>query len=200
MPTIAKPPSGWWQVQVRRKGRQVSETILRRDEARPRSRVADRAVDRNVNPRQHADRAFDPICRMVDLHSDDMAAVGIPPQRSKAATLAMLCAELDGCKVDVLDRERLIRFGRAKFDAFPVLQRVAGLRRMRAMTWAKSMPKWRPMRLIRSFRTGPSPGDGAAVAIRWTGSNRTRWASSFDARPVKSLSPRSETPTPKRLL
>jgi hypothetical protein len=50
MPTIAKLPSGSWRVQVRRKGRYVSETFLRRDDALRWSRLAELSVDRNETP------------------------------------------------------------------------------------------------------------------------------------------------------
>jgi integrase len=50
MPTIAKLPSGSWRAQVRRKGRYVSETFLRRDDALRWSRLAELSVDRNETP------------------------------------------------------------------------------------------------------------------------------------------------------
>jgi hypothetical protein len=46
----AKLPSGSWRAQVRRKGRYVSETFLRRDDALRWHRLAEVSVDRNETP------------------------------------------------------------------------------------------------------------------------------------------------------
>ncbi len=74
MPTIAKLPSGSWRAQVRRKGRYVSETFLRRDDALRWSRVAELAVDRNetpASPRIVRLTKFEPrrVCRRLQLLS-----------------------------------------------------------------------------------------------------------------------------------
>ncbi|WP_298378374.1 hypothetical protein [Azospirillum sp.] len=49
---------------------------------------------------------------MIDLHINDMCAVGKAPRRSKAAVLEMLRQQLGRCNMTSLDRERLIAFGR----------------------------------------------------------------------------------------
>jgi integrase len=51
---------------------------------------------------------------MIDLHIDDMNEVGKPPRRSKSATLEMLHRELGAFRLNELDRERLITFGRRR--------------------------------------------------------------------------------------
>jgi integrase len=117
MPTIAKLPSGSWRAQVRRKGRYVSETFLRRDDAIRWSRVAELAVDRNETPVSSRIARLTKFGELVQLHIEDMTAVGKPPGRSKAATLDMLQRELGAIRINALDRERLIRFGRARSDA-----------------------------------------------------------------------------------
>ena len=96
----------------------VNETFLRRDEALHWSRVAELAVDRNETPVSARIRRLTRFADLVDLHIEDMAAVGRPPQSSKAATLAMLRAELGDCKSGVLDRERLVQFGRARSEGY----------------------------------------------------------------------------------
>ncbi|MGL5010778.1 MAG: hypothetical protein ACRC6I_12925 [Paracoccaceae bacterium] len=89
MPTIAKLPSGSWRVQVRRKGRYVSETFLRRDEALRWSRLAELSVNRNETPVSARIDRITKFGELIKLHVEDMTAVGKPPRRSKAATLDM---------------------------------------------------------------------------------------------------------------
>jgi hypothetical protein len=117
MPTIAKLPSGSWRVQVRRKGRYVSETFLRRDDALRWSRLAELSVDRNETPVSSRIGRLTKFYGLVRLHIEDMTAVGKPPRRSKAATLDMLQRKLGAIKISALDRERLIQFGRARSEA-----------------------------------------------------------------------------------
>lgn len=50
MATYARLGSGSWRVQVRRKGRYVSETFLRREDARKWATDAERQVDRGETP------------------------------------------------------------------------------------------------------------------------------------------------------
>jgi hypothetical protein len=51
---------------------------------------------------------------LIDLHIEDMKAVGRAPGRSKDATLAMLKRELGRLDMDEIDRERLVKFGRKR--------------------------------------------------------------------------------------
>jgi integrase len=117
MPTIAKLPSGSWRAQIRRKGRYVSETFLRRDDALRWSRLAELSVDRNETPISSRNGRLTKFGELVQLHVEDMAAVGKPPRRSKAATLIMLQRELGSIRITMLDRERLLQFGRARSNA-----------------------------------------------------------------------------------
>jgi integrase len=117
MPTIAKLPSGSWRAQVRRKGRYVSETFLRPDDALRWSRLAELSVDRNETPVSSRIGRITKFGELVKLHIEDMTAVGKPPRRSKAATLDMLQRKLGTIKKSALDRERLIQFGRARSEA-----------------------------------------------------------------------------------
>ncbi len=117
MPTIAKLPSGSWRAQARRKGRYVSETFLRRDDALRWSRLAELSVDRNETLVSARIGRLTKFGELVKPHIEDMTAVGKPPQRSKAATLEMLQRELEAIKITALDRERLIQFGRSQSEA-----------------------------------------------------------------------------------
>jgi hypothetical protein len=84
MPTIANLPSGSWRAQVRRKGRYVSETFLRRDDALRWSRLAELSVDRNETQVSSRIGRLTKFGELVRLHIEDMTAVGKPPRRSKA--------------------------------------------------------------------------------------------------------------------
>jgi hypothetical protein len=74
--------------------RYVSETFLRRDEAIRWSRVAELAVDRNEPPVSSRIARQTKFGDLVQLHIEDMTAVGKPLRRSEAATLDMLQREL----------------------------------------------------------------------------------------------------------
>jgi integrase len=114
MATFTRLPSGSWRVQVRRKGHYVSETFLRRDDARLWAIDAERQIDRGETPSESRISRLKTFGELVDLHIDDMCDVGKPPLRSKAATLNMLKRELGKCNMAALDRERVIRFGRER--------------------------------------------------------------------------------------
>lgn len=122
MATIRQLPSGHWQVQIRLKGRQASETFLRHDHAREWASNAESQVDKGRSPSGRRARSAKTFGALIDLHVNDMKDVGKPPQRSKSATLEMLQRKLGALPLPQLDRERLIRFGRdrAKEGAGPV--------------------------------------------------------------------------------
>lgn len=114
MATITKLSSGSWRVQVRRKGRYVSETFLRREDARRWAVEAERQVDRGHMPSSSRIGRLKSFADLIDLHVEDMKEVGKAPGRSKAATLEMLKRELGAAGMGDLDRERLVRFGRRR--------------------------------------------------------------------------------------
>ncbi|MER9874597.1 site-specific integrase [Mesorhizobium sp. M0195] len=116
MATYTKLSSGSWRVQVRRKGRYVSETFLRRDDARRWATETERQVDRGETPTKSRIARLKTFGELIDLHIDDMCDVGKSPRRSKAAALDMLRRHLGKCNIAALDRERLIRFGRDRAD------------------------------------------------------------------------------------
>lgn len=116
MATFTKLSSGSWRAQVRRKGRYLSETFLRRDDARRWAVDAERQIDRGETPTACRVARLKTFGDLIELHIDDMMAVGRSPRRSKAATLEMLRRELGKCNMVALDRERLIRFGHERAD------------------------------------------------------------------------------------
>jgi integrase len=122
MASIRQLPSGNWQAQVRRKGRAVAETFIRKEHARDWAREAESLIDRGKTPVGARTRGLQTFEDLIDLHIEDMKSVKRPPGRTKAATLDMLRRELGALKVNHLDRERIVRFGRkrASVGAGPV--------------------------------------------------------------------------------
>jgi integrase len=122
MANIRQLASGHWQVQIRLKGRKVTETFVRRDHAREWATEAEGQIDRGRSPTGKRARGVKSFGDLIDLHIDDMKEVGKPPGRSKSATLEMLQRELGAFKASELGREKLIKFGRdrAKQGAGPV--------------------------------------------------------------------------------
>jgi integrase len=114
MATFTKLQSGNWRVQVRHKGRYISETFLRKDDARRWALETEVKIDRGETPTRSAIARLSTFGDLIDLHIVDMAAVGKAPRRSKAATLKMLKRKLGRLKWLELDRDRLIKFGRAR--------------------------------------------------------------------------------------
>jgi integrase len=116
MASITKLPSGAYRVQVRRKGRYASETFLRRDDAQKWARQAETLVDQGLPPNRSSVARLHTFGDLADLHIADMCAVGKPPRRSKAATLATLKRDLGKEKIGHLDRHKLIEYGRKRAD------------------------------------------------------------------------------------
>ena len=103
MATINKLPSGGYRVQIRRKGRYASETFHRRDDAHRWARQAETRVDQGLSPNKSSAARLATFGDLVDLHIDDMCAVGKPPRRSKAATLATLKNDLGKERIGHID-------------------------------------------------------------------------------------------------
>ena len=101
--------------QIRRKGRYASETFLRRDDARKWAQ-AETLVDRGLPPNRSSVARLHTFGDLVDLHIADICAVGKPPRRSKAATLATLKHDLGKEKIGHLDRHKLIDYSRKRAD------------------------------------------------------------------------------------
>jgi len=122
MATISKLPSGGYWVQIRRKGRYASETFHRRDDAHKWARQAETRVDQGLPANKSSAVRLATFGDLAELHIDDTCAVGKPPRRSKAATLATLKNDLGKERIGHIDRAMLIEYGRkrAKKGAGPV--------------------------------------------------------------------------------
>lgn len=114
MASILKEKSGTWRVQVRRKGRCLSETFVRYDDAKKWGVDAERQIDRGETPTLSRVGKLRTFGDLIDLHIADMKEVGKPPRRSKAATLKMLKRRLGTRSMTEIDRERLLTFGRER--------------------------------------------------------------------------------------
>ncbi|MDU9006426.1 hypothetical protein [Sedimentitalea todarodis] len=114
MATISKLPSGGYRVQIRRKGRYASETFHHRDGAHKWVRQAETRVDQGLTPNKSSAACLATFDDLVDLHVNDMCAVGKPPRRSKAATLATLKYDLGKERFGHIDRAMLIAYGRKR--------------------------------------------------------------------------------------
>jgi integrase len=122
MAAFNRLPSGYWRVQVRRKGQYASRTFRLKFDAEQWALEAERAIaiGKTVNaPHVDGRTAFGTL---IALHIADMAEVGKAPLRSKAKSLDKLDVALGNVVLGDLTRERLIEFGkaRAKEGAGPV--------------------------------------------------------------------------------
>lgn len=117
MASILKQSSGKWRAQVRRKGRSVSDTFVKHEDAKRWANEAERQIDRGERPAAPRVARAKTFGDLIDLHISDMKDVGRAPKRSKAATLDLLKRELGRISYSDLDREQLIRFGRRRSAA-----------------------------------------------------------------------------------
>ncbi|GAB1717454.1 MAG: integrase [Nitrobacter sp.] len=121
MATFTRLKSGSWRVQIRRKGKYVNETFLRRKDAEEWALDLERRIDRQepANTRSRDVKLFGDL---ISLHRQDLQEVGKKIGRSKNASLNFLDTRLGHLRYGELDRERLIKFGkeRAAEGAGPV--------------------------------------------------------------------------------
>jgi integrase len=114
MASIRRQKSGSWRVQVRRKGRSVSENFIRYEDAKRWAVDAERQIDRGEAPTVSRIGKLKTFGDLIDLHICDMKEVGKAPGRSKDATLRMLKRELGSRGMVEIDRERIVKFGRRR--------------------------------------------------------------------------------------
>ncbi len=114
MATFTKLKSGSWRAQVRRKGKYVNETFLRRKDAEEWALEVERRIDRGETAMAQRSRDTKTIGDLVQLHRDDLQEVGKPIGRSKSASLTLLEHRLGRFRISELDRERVIQFGKAR--------------------------------------------------------------------------------------
>lgn len=122
MATFTRLNSGSWRAQIRRKGRYLNETFLRRKDAEEWALDMERRIDRQEPVVTRRSRDAKLFGDLVALHRQDMEEVGIKVGRSKDFCLVALDETLGHLKITELDRERFIKFGkdRAKEGAGPV--------------------------------------------------------------------------------
>jgi hypothetical protein len=72
MATFTKLKSGSWRVQVRRKGRYISETLLQREDARRWAVDAERQVDCDETPAGSKIARLSAFGDLIDLLIEDM--------------------------------------------------------------------------------------------------------------------------------
>jgi hypothetical protein len=88
--TFTKLNSGSWRAQVRRKGKYVNETFLRRKDAEEWALEVGRATDRGEPAIARTSRDAKTFGDLVKLHREDLQEVGKRIGRSKAASLTFL--------------------------------------------------------------------------------------------------------------
>ena len=116
MATFTKLPSGKWRVQIRRKGRSLSETFQLRKDAELWARRIDREIDLGQKPTPKSVVGVKTFADLIDLHCQDLKEVGKTFGRSKAASLDMLKGRLGKIRLGDLDREMLIEFGKTRAE------------------------------------------------------------------------------------
>lgn len=121
MAAIVKLPSGSWRAQVRRKGRYVTGTFLRRKDADAWALEVERNIDRGVEPNSPEPSSVRTLGSLIDLHIADLVEVGRTIRRTKSATLEALKTSLGATRIQDLKRNKLIEYGktRAKAGAGP---------------------------------------------------------------------------------
>ena len=122
MATFSKLNSGSWRVQVRRKGKYVNETFLRRKDAEEWALEVERRIDRGEPAIARGSRDAKTFGDLIKLHREDLQEVGKRIGRSKGVSLTFLEHRLGRLRIPELDRGRLIQFGkeRAREGAGPV--------------------------------------------------------------------------------
>ncbi|MBB5049062.1 integrase [Rhodopseudomonas rhenobacensis] len=114
MATITKLKSGSWSVQVRRKGKYVNETFLRRKDAEEWGIDIERRIDRQEPATTRKSRNALLFGDLIALHRRDLIEVGKTIRRSKSASLIFLDENLGHLRLSELDRDRLIKFGKER--------------------------------------------------------------------------------------
>jgi len=88
--TFIKLNSGSWRAQVRRKGKYLNETFLRRKDAEEWALEVERRIDRGEPAIARTSRDAKTFGDLVKLHREDLQEVGKRIGRSKAASLTFL--------------------------------------------------------------------------------------------------------------
>jgi hypothetical protein len=120
--TFTKLNSGSWRAHVRRKGKYVNETLLRRKDAEEWALEVERRIDRGEPAIARGSRDAKTFGDLIKLHREDLQGVGKRIGRSKGVSPTFLEHRLGRLRIPELDRGRLIQFGkeRAREGAGPV--------------------------------------------------------------------------------
>lgn len=114
MSSISRLPKGQWRAQVRRKGRYVSQSFVRRKDAEEWALKMERRIDRGESVSKNIPDDLSTFSQLIDLHITDMLEVGKRLRRSKTYSLDKLKVKLGHVRLELLDRERIIQFARAR--------------------------------------------------------------------------------------
>jgi hypothetical protein len=107
---------------VRRKGKYVNETFLRRKDAEEWALQVERRIDRGEPAIARGSRDAKTFGDLIKLHREDLQGIGKRIGRSKGVSLTFLEHRLGRLRIPELDRGWLIQFGkeRASEGAGPV--------------------------------------------------------------------------------
>lgn len=100
--------------QVRRKGKYVNETFLRRKDAEECALEVERRIDRGEPALVRDCRETKTFGDLIQLHREDLLDVVKRIGRSKSASLTFREHRLGRLRIPELDRERLIQFGKER--------------------------------------------------------------------------------------
>ncbi len=105
---------GSWRVQVRRKGKYVNETFLRRRDAEEWALEIERRIHRGEPVLARGSRETKTFGDLIQLHREDAQDVGKRIGQSKSASLVFLEHRLARLRFPELDREQLIQFSKER--------------------------------------------------------------------------------------
>jgi integrase len=114
MATLFQLPSGRWRAQIRRKGRYISETFIRHQDADVWAKENEVRIDQGRMPKARGLTDPRTFGDLIDLHLKDLEDVGKTARRSKAFSLDQLKRKIGDIGLRDLDRHRLIKFGRER--------------------------------------------------------------------------------------
>lgn len=114
MAAFNKLPSGYWRVQVRRKGQYASQTFRLKSDGERWALETERAIAIGKSTSEPCVDRSSTFGALIRLHITDMSEVGKAPLRSKAKCLEKLEAVLGKVALGDLTRNRLISFGKAR--------------------------------------------------------------------------------------
>ena len=79
MATFSKLKSGSWRVQIRRKGQYASQTFRSRTDAKRWATAVERQIDASHYRAEPREQKVQFVADIIDLHVNDMRAVGRAP-------------------------------------------------------------------------------------------------------------------------